>query len=56
MWNDTKSKKGCLSPGQNLKIVEGMEDILDLTISLDMLVEKYEFLGIDQIQTSFKIF
>ena len=36
--------------------VEGMDEILDLTNSLDMLIEKYDFLGIDQIQTPFKIF
>ena len=36
--------------------MEGMDEILDLTNSLDMLVEKYDFLGVDEIQTFFQIF
>ena len=53
LGNYNKCKKGS---SNSVDIVEGMDDILDLTNSLDMLVEKYDFLGIDEIQTSFEIF
>ena len=53
MWNDNQCKKG---NSNSVDIVEGMDEILDLTNSLDMLVEKYDFLGVDEIQTSFQIF
>ena len=43
MWNGTTSRKECLNSGQQIDILEGMDDIFDLTISLDKLVEKYDF-------------
>ena len=54
MWrNDWK----CQQESQNtMDILEGLNDVIDLTVSLDMLVEKYAFLGINQIETSFNIF